>query len=197
MKRYFLIFGVLLACNGTTGIDSDQPTLDENETVQNNDRNDNDPTNDDPTNEDPAFELDKISIKLLPFHVRLKKLETVVGLPSTDPIFSELLNARYSLGDHNYGSNIGADLTWNATKISLWMKSVQPICASEAMAQRYPDLYGQPDDLDALWMSAYSRPIEADERADIEAIDISNLNEAQRYEAYCLTVLSSAEFVGQ
>lgn len=141
----------------------------------------------------PGFTLQREEVRLLPFHIRLAKLATLTGLATDDPLFDRLLSSRYDLGDHNYGQNVGPDLSWNASKIALWVRAIQPICTSEAMAMRY-DL---PQDTSALLAAAYGRSPEADELVDFEAVQQQNLDEAGQYEAICLAVLTSSEFVAQ
>lgn len=190
MKKLWILIlaGGLFSCQGTAGTDID--LIDNSNTEKE--------TTDETTQEDdpivPAFNFERSTIRLLPFHVRMQKLANVVGVTTDDPMFSELKNNRYSLGDHNYGSNIGPDLNWNASKMALWVRSIQPLCNSEAMAVRYPSL---PDDVDGLWAAAHLRPISEEERSDLTTIDVTNLDAAGQYQAYCVAVLSSAEFVAQ
>lgn len=142
----------------------------------------------------PAFEIPRDYAQLLPFHVRMNKLQAVTGAPLEDPMFTDVLRNRYGLGDHNYGQGIGADLTWSAAKMSTWVKSMRPICASEAMRTRYPAL---PEDVNELAIAAYGREVD---QADLETLDeaVNGVIDAdQRYEAVCLAVLSSMEFVGR
>lgn len=143
----------------------------------------------------PAFQIEKNEVRLLPFHIRMAKLSRVVNLPVEDPIFDEVMAHRYDLGDHNYGQSVGPDLSWNASKISVWVDAIRPVCASEAMALAYPTL---PEELNALLLAAYGREATTDDLADYDAVlaDVT-LSDAERYEAVCLAVLTSSEFVAQ
>ena len=190
MRKIYVLVGafMIFGCQGTVGADHDLVGADD----PSKENNQNETT--DPGSIGPAFSFERSNVRLLPFHVRMNKLATVTGLPTTDPVFSELRANRYVLGDHNYGENIGADLNWNASKMGIWVESIQPVCASEAMAQRYPSL---PENLSDLWLTAYSREMEPGEADPILAIDVSNLDEAGRYETFCVAVLTSAEFVAQ
>ena len=163
----------------------------------------NDPSSTDPSNPDdvvvepltPAFELPRDTVRLLPFHIRVSKLSSATGVPSTDPLFDQIWASRYDLGDHNYAQGVGADLSWNATKMSLWVRALQPICASEAFAMRYGSL---PADVEVLIENAFGRPATAEDLADYrDAAELEVLDDAGRYEAVCLAVLSSTEFVAQ
>lgn len=142
----------------------------------------------------PAFSLPREYAQLLPFHVRINKLSSIAGLPSNDPSFDAVWRNRYALGDHNFGQGIGADLTWSAAKMSTWVKSVKPICASEAMKSRFPAL---PEDLNEFAIAAYGREVTQEDLELVEtAVELSPVPE-QRYEAVCLAILSSMEFVGR
>lgn len=142
----------------------------------------------------PAFTLPREYAQLLPFHVRIKKLSAVSGLASNDPAFDAVWRNRYALGDHNYGQGIGADLTWSAAKMSTWVKSVKPVCASQAIQSRFPAL---PEDVNELTLAAYGREVNQDDLELIDAAVAPSTSPEQRYEAICLAVLSSMEFVGR
>lgn len=143
----------------------------------------------------PGFVIEKNEVRLLPFHIRLAKLTRVVKLPAEDPIFSELFARRYELGDHNFGQSIGPDLSWNASKMAVWVDALRPVCASEAMAIAYPTL---PEELNAMLLAAYGREATPEDLADYDAVLAdATLSDADRYEAVCLTVLTSSEFVAQ
>lgn len=142
---------------------------------------------------EPGFVLEKQEVRLLPFHVRMEKLSRVTGLPTEDPLFDEIWRNRYDLGDHNYAQGIGADLSWNATKMSVWVRAIQPICNSEAMASRYPAL---PEHLNELVTEAYGREATMEDLEIFEdAIAEEQLADAERYQAVCIAVLTSSEFV--
>jgi hypothetical protein len=143
----------------------------------------------------PAFVISRDNSQLLPFHIRLSKLQRVTGLTQDDPAFGEIMRNRYALGDHNYGQGIGADLSWSAAKMSTWVRALKPVCASEAMLTRYPAL---PEHLNELVISAFGREVTEDDLAIVEdALAQGNVPEAQRYETTCLAILTSMEFVGR
>ncbi len=143
----------------------------------------------------PAFELSRDNGQLLPFHVRVSKLQRVTGMTQDDPAFAEIMRNRYALGDHNYGQGIGADLSWSAAKMSSWVRALKPVCASEAMATKYPSL---PEHLNEFVMAAFGREVTEEDLAVVEdALAEGNVPEAQRYETTCLAVLTSMEFVGR
>jgi hypothetical protein len=143
----------------------------------------------------PAFELKRENVQLLPFHVRLDKLSRVTGATENDPIFDELRASRYDLGDHNFAQGIGPDLTWNSSKMALWVETLKPVCNSQQMRDRYPFL---PEHLNEMLTAAYGREATQDDLAAFEDVLATNqAGEAETYEAVCLAVLTSTEFVGR
>jgi len=143
----------------------------------------------------PAFELSRENSQLLPFHVRLAKLESVVGTTRDNSAFDVMMRNRYALGDHNFGQGIGADLTWSAAKMSTWVQSLKSLCNSPEMMERYPSL---PEHLNELVEAAYGREATIDDLAIVEdALAEGSVPENQRYETTCLAILSTMEFVGR
>lgn len=143
-----------------------------------------------------GFELAIEQPQLLPFNVRIGRVAAVIGLPTTDPVFDLLRKNRTSLGDHDFANGQQPDRLWTASRMSLWVRSLQPICASKAMRDRYPSL---PADLGALIENAFGRPATDEDRAIVtEALaSAPELDETIRYQTACLALLSSAEFVVQ
>lgn len=152
-----------------------------------------DPTTGEPL--PPAFELLRENSQLLPFHVRLAKLESVAGMTRDNPAFDDMMRNRYALGDHNFGQGIGADLTWSAAKMSTWVQSLKSVCNSPEMMERYPAL---PEHLNELVVAAYGREATVDDLAIVEdALADGVVPADQRYETTCLAILSTMEFVGR
>jgi hypothetical protein len=143
-----------------------------------------------------AFDLATEQPQLLPFNVRLGRLAAVVGLPTSDPVFDLVRKNRTSLGDHDFANGQQPDRLWSASRMSLWVRSLKPVCGSKAMHEKYPSL---PANLPALIENAFGRSASDDDRANVTAAvaDASELSEDVRYQTICLAVLSSAEFVVQ
>lgn len=143
----------------------------------------------------PALTLERQSVRLLPFKVRLNKLAAVTGLDPSDAAFETLLATRYEVGDYNHAQGIRPNLTWDAAKMGIWVKGLKPLCAHPNMRQRYPNL---PQDLDALILDAYGRRADAQDHQAIEdALKDQNIDEPTRYQLVCLTTLSAMEFIAQ
>lgn len=143
-----------------------------------------------------AFDLAIEQPQLLPFNVRLGRLAAVVGVPTSDPVFDLVRKNRTSLGDHDFANGQQPDRLWTASRMSLWVRSIKPVCASKVMRDRYPNL---PADLGALIENALGRPASDEDRAIVtEALaSAAELDEATRYQTACLALLSSGEFVVQ
>ncbi len=143
----------------------------------------------------PAFTLPRDLLALLPFKVRLAKVATVAGLAETDPALSELKANRLDLGDFDLANGIRADRAWTPSRITLWVRSLRPVCNSSQMKALYPSL---PADLDKLLVAAHGRPPTPEDSALIaEALAAAPVDDAGRYLVVCLAVLSSAEFVSR
>lgn len=141
------------------------------------------------------FELGRDAVRLLPFQVRFKRLQQLLGVPAEDPAFDVLRARRYELGDYNYAEGINPDLNWTATRMTAWVAAMRPVCSSAAIKARFP---GFPDHLDDLMTAAYG---EAPEPAELAAYDNllgdASFDDLTRYELVCVAVLSSLEFVAQ
>ena len=141
------------------------------------------------------FDLDRSKVKLLPFRVRFLRLQQLSGLPAEDPAFDVLRARRYELGDYDYASGVNPDLTWNASRISVWIAAILPVCRTPAMLARFPVF---PDDLPALLTAAYGTDPDPDLLADYEVLlGDANLDEATRHDSICAVALSALEFVAQ
>jgi hypothetical protein len=149
----------------------------------------------DPSEFEPAFALPDQQPQLLPFWVRVERVSAVVGVPSSDPIFETLLQNRLGLGDYDYASGVKPDRVWSPSRMSLWAKSLKPVCASEALHTAYPKLTESADAV-AMASAAWGREVEASELS-LDAPALAALEEGPRHEAVCLAILSSAELVIQ
>ena len=145
----------------------------------------------------PSFLWSADGVKLLPFEVRMRRLEVVTGLGAEDEAFGALRASRYELGDYDHSRNVRADLTWNASKVALWIKGLKPLCGSQAFRDRYPSF---PASLDDLALAAYGRRLEPGEAdglmAPVRQAEPA-LDEAVAHRTICLGMLTSAEFVAQ
>ena len=80
--------------------------------------------------------------------------------------------------------------------MSIWAKSLRPVCASEAMTSLYPALADDTAEVAALASTAWGRQVDGSELSALGPA-LQGLSEGERYEVTCLAVLSAAEFVIQ
>ncbi|MEZ0314437.1 MAG: hypothetical protein ACAI38_21930 [Myxococcota bacterium] len=184
MRRVLLVLGIGLtaACDGAIGDAPESQLVPE--------------TTPDPSAEInvPAYTQAAVQVRLLPFSVRLAKVAAVVGKSTSDAMFAELLSRRYQLGDYDFANGLVADTQWSASRMSNWVDSLKPVCASADMAQRFPDLSGR--DLDGFYKAATGRTLTQDEIAVFGDV-LNGLTGEERDATTCLAVLSSLEFVAQ
>lgn len=151
------------------------------------------PSDDDSGGDDAApFEVPGDSIDMLPFPVRMNNLSAVTGAALTHPIFTELYNLRYQLGDHDYATLHSPDLRWSSQKMQNWVKGLLPVCDSSVMQAKYPGLV---DDPAPLFRAAFGRDPVAADTAPLDDIRSSTYDDATKYRLSCLSVLSALEFV--
>lgn len=198
----------------TTGADDDNST-DTTSTTGDSGDSDSDGTTTAADDQNP-FDLDRETVRLLPYSVRLNRLTLLVDRPASDPIFAEMDKRRFELGDYDHSQGVNPDLAWTATRMANWIAALRPICNSAVFKERYPEL---PLDLPDLMHDAYGFTPTADEVAPFAALfdgleenpdpedmpgdddkgtgPLDPLSAETRYETACLGVLSSLEFVAQ
>lgn len=143
--------------------------------------------------EQDGFAVPRDRIELLPFHVREQRVVDVARLAAGDPALDILRANAYELGDHDYSTGQRPKLQWTASTMAIWVKAMEPVCASESMRAAYPAF---PDDLGALMAAAYGREIADDEVAAVWSATEGHEAD-RRYQLTCLGVLSALEFVAR
>mgnify|MGYP000228673775 CR=1 FL=1 len=156
---------------------------------------DDDGTPQEPDPEEPTapFRVPGDEARLLPFPVRMQNLAHLTNQTVDHPMFAELLELRYQLGDHDFASGVAPDLRWSAEKMQYWVRGLKPVCASTEMAAAYPDLLTDPR---PMMRQAWGHEPAAEE---VEALaDIKNdatVLPADQYMVTCLAVLTALDFV--
>ncbi len=179
---FLLLVAFTVACHGDIGDAPESPLVPETP---------RDPTLDINV---PAYTQAAVQVRLLPFSIRLAKVAAVVGKPTSDAMFADLVRRRYQLGDYDFANGIVADYQWSASRMSNWVDSLKPVCASADMAQRFPNLGS--GDLDAFYKAATGRTLTQDELASFNQA-LTGLSGDERDTTTCLAVLASLEFVAQ
>lgn len=131
--------------------------------------------------------------ELLPFDVRVRRVASTLGVPVASPLFNDMQARRVQLGDYDHAKGALPDNLWLARRISTWADALTPVCASAEMVALFPTL---PGDVGKLIKAAWGREATAEEVAEIEAaVTAAALPPAESYEATCMAVFTSAEFV--
>ncbi len=180
--------GIGDAGEGPQGDDGDAPD-DDGPGSPHGDDSDSEPAED----EDP-FELPGTEARLLPFHVRMTNLSNIVGVEKDHFIFDELYTRRIQLGDHDFSGNIAADLAWNAQKMGVWVKSLEPVCTSIQFRERYPNISADPT---PLLQQVMARDPDVEELEAYAAVIAGAPDTTTADLLTCYAALSSLEFVAQ
>ena len=143
--------------------------------------------------EDP-FNLPGTEARLLPFHVRMTNLATVLGVEEDHFIFDDLYTRRTLLGDHDFANGIAPDLAWNPAKMSVWVKGLDPVCGSAQFQERYPNVGADPT---PLLRQILARDPDAQELAAYGEVVVGAVDQATADRLTCFAALSSLEFVAQ
>ena len=132
--------------------------------------------------------------ELLPFDVRVRRLSNVLQVPVTHPMFSELMRKKIQLGDYDHAAGALPDNLWLARRLSTWADALTPVCASTEMKALFPAL---PDNVPQLIKAAWGRASTEEEVAEITAAvaEAALPDPALSYEAVCMAVFTSGEFV--
>jgi hypothetical protein len=141
-----------------------------------------------------GFEVPASEVELLPFHVRMQNLASVTGQKLDHPMFLELWERRYALGDHDYSQLIAPDLKWSPERMEGWVRGIKPVCDDPAFQARFPDLATDPT---KLVREAFARDPEPEELAAYAEVTEGQIDGAGRYRMVCLAVLTSLDFVAR
>lgn len=154
---------------------------------------DDDGTTPDPDAEEPdsPFTVPKDEARLLPFPVRMQNLARLTGESLDHPIFLELWNLRYQLGDHDFASGVAPDLRWSAEKMQNWVRGLKPVCTSASMQQAFPDLLTDPR---PLMRQAWGHEPADDEVEALGDLD-AEVPPEEQYMVTCVAVLTALDFV--
>lgn len=142
----------------------------------------------------PGFEVPASEVELLPFHVRMANLAAVTGQKLDHPMFLELWERRYALGDHDYSQLYAPDLKWSPERMEGWVRAIKPVCDDPAFQAKYPDLATDPT---KLIREAFARDPNEEELAAYAEVTFGQLDGAGRYRMVCFAVLTSLDFVAR
>jgi hypothetical protein len=150
------------------------------------------PQQPDPEDPQPPFRVPGDEARLLPFPVRMQNLARITGQTLDHPMFLELMELRFQLGDHDFASGVAPDLRWSAEKMQYWVRGLKPVCASTEMAAAYPDLLTDPRPL--MRQAWGHEPTSEEAEALVDFKDGTVLPE-QQFMMTCVAVLTALDFV--
>ena len=130
--------------------------------------------------------------RLLPFPVRMQNLSHVVGQGLEHPMFLDLYDMRYQLGDHDYASGVASDLRWSAERMQYWVRGLKPVCTSTEMQAAYPDLLTDPR---PLMRTAWGHEPSEEEVQSLADLQGGSLPPEDQYMVTCVAVLTALDFV--
>lgn len=150
------------------------------------------PQEPDPAEPTAPFRVPGDEARLLPFPVRLANLAHLTGQPTDHPMFAELLELRYQLGDHDFATGVAPDLRWSSDKMQYWVRGLKPVCASAEMQAAYPDLLTDPR---PMMRQAWGHEPAAEEVTALTDLQNGTVPADQQYLVTCLAVLTALDFV--
>lgn len=145
-----------------------------------------------PGSNEPPFRVPGEEARLLPFPVRMQNLAQVTGQTTDHPMFAELWELRYQLGDHDFASGVAPDLRWSSDKMQYWVRGIKPVCASTEMAAAYPDLLTDPR---PLMRKAWGHEPAAEEAEALVDLKDGTVPPEQQFMMTCVAVLTALDFV--
>src|SRR5690606_31904274 len=86
------------------------------------------PNEPEPDETDTPFNVPSDEARLLPFPVRMQNLAQVTGQSLEHPMFLDLYELRYQLGDHDFASGVAPDLRWSSDKMQYWVRGLKSVC---------------------------------------------------------------------
>lgn len=146
----------------------------------------------DPDEPQAPFRVPTDEARLLPFPVRMQNLARVTGQALEHPMFLELMELRFQLGDHDFASGVAPDLRWSAERMQYWVRGLEPVCASTEMAAAYPDLLTDPR---PLMRQAWGHEPAAEEVEVLAEIQGGTVLPEDQFKITCIAVLTALDFV--
>jgi len=151
------------------------------------------PSGDDQGEEpDEPFSVPSDEARLLPFPVRMQNLADLTGQQLDHPMFLELQELRFQLGDHDFASGVAPDLRWSAEKMQYWVRGLRPVCSSAPMQEAFPDLLTDPRPLMRQAWGHEPAAEEVEALADLLTVEVPP---EEQFMLTCAAILTSLDFV--
>lgn len=131
----------------------------------------------------------KTSTDVLLYRTRFAKLQSLVGAGSS--ALSRLIDQRVFLGDYNYSQAILPKVSWEATDMKAWMEAVDPVCV------QLRERYAWPTQMNSFLMDTTGRSPSSLDQSIIQDINVLSLPNSEKFDIFCVTVLTSKEFTAK
>lgn len=131
----------------------------------------------------------KMSTDVLLYRTRFSKLQSLVGAGSAS--LSRLVEQKMFLGDYDYSQAILPKFSWEATDIKAWMEAVDPNCV------QLRTRYAWPTQMNNFLMETTGRSPTSLDQTTIQEINALNIPGQEKFDIFCVTVLTSKEFTAK
>lgn len=128
----------------------------------------------------------------LDFRTRLAKVSRVPSSINSATLDGLKQNS-LTLGDYDFANGVIPRYSWETTDMVTWLKQVSPVCASSDAKVNYP----WPSGIASFLMTSVGRITNSADTDVINQIESLSAPSEEKFEVFCLTVLTSLEFVGK
>ncbi len=175
-----------------SGAEGGEPGEDDNDPQEPGEPGEDDDGTQEPGEPESPFRVPGDEARLLPFPVRMANLAHVTGQTTDHPMYADLLELRYQLGDHDFATGVAPDLRWSAERMQYWVRGLKPVCASTEVAEKYPELLTDPR---PMMRQAWGHEPTAEEVEAVADLQNGTVPADQQFMVTCLAVLTALDFV--
>lgn len=126
----------------------------------------------------------------LPFRARLGKLVSFVGSESHASL-NKVKTDRLLLGDYDFSRSVIPKSSWEATDMKAWLEAVEPVCNASDIQSRF----AWPNGLENFIRATLGRDLRPSDSSVIAEINSQSIPNNEKFDVFCLTILTSMEFV--
>ncbi|MCH9687005.1 MAG: hypothetical protein K0V04_36555 [Deltaproteobacteria bacterium] len=141
---------------------------------------------------EPPFQVPNEEARLLPFPVRMHNLAHVTGQSLDHPMYAELYELRYQLGDHDFAEGVAPDLRWSAERMQYWVRGLRSVCSDPQTQAAYAGLLADPR---PMMRAAWGRDPVDEEVEAIQQLRGPAVLPADEAMMTCIAVLTALDFV--
>lgn len=138
---------------------------------------------------DLGFDI-KMPVEPLSLRTRLGKLSYLVQ-STTDPSLDKVKADRMFLGDYDFSKAILPKVSWEATDMKAWLEAVEPVCV--AQRSRFP----WPSGAASFVLDSLGRSPSSLENTLIQEISAMGVSTAEKFDIFCMSILTSKEYTAK